>query len=75
MKVEISHYFCDTCKTELTKIEHIHIEDIRWFGIVKPPKFEMKDMNERYFDFCNLECFEKFIEPKKKEAKKKTVKK
>jgi len=71
MRVEKRHYYCDTCKTEVTDTKHIHIENASWVGIVKPPKFEMKRLGERYFDFCNIKCFEKFIviKPKKKGEK------
>ncbi len=69
MKQTETKYLCDTCKKDLTKIEHIHLENPDWFGVVKPPKWEMKGDREGYFDFCDVECFEKFITPVKKVKK------
>jgi hypothetical protein len=69
----ITHYFCDACGKELTNKLHLHLENVKWFGFVKPPKFDMKNLEERYLDFCDIDnCFTKFVfgKTKKKGAKK-----
>jgi len=76
MLVNKKHYFCDGCKKEVTDTQHFHLEDVRWFGFVTPPKFEMKSLlGVRYFDFCGVPCLLNFIVKSLKKSKKKIIKK
>ena len=75
MKQTKDHYFCDTCGKELTTVKHLSMEGVGNIGWVKPPKwiYPVKGY-AKFYTFCDLVCFDKFITPKGKEDGKSSTK-